>query len=76
MSEFMRLAAVIGALWLSGFGAAMIVGQHGRYVAFTRRELRRASRACSRLVVRFWRRWRTQVIWFAIGFVVALYLFH
>ncbi|MDP2651040.1 MAG: hypothetical protein Q8O98_00435 [bacterium] len=63
MDLVMTFVILIGALWLAGYGTAMIVSQHGRYVAWTRRGLRS-----------FWNHNRTRIIWFAIGFLCAAML--
>ena len=63
MDLIIGFSVLIGAVWFSGYGAAMIVQQHGRYAAASGRVLRW-----------FWRRDRVQIIWFAIGFAFALLL--
>jgi len=74
MNEVIVLAVTGFAIWLAGFGAAMIVQQHGRYVAITRRGVRLIFRQFGRLVSWAWRRWHTQIIWAVIGAAVTLYL--
>ncbi len=74
MNEFVGLLIVSLAMWLSGYGAAMMMGQHGRYVSYSKRVARWfGSQAVS--ATRFmWRRYPTQIVWATIGFFLALVL--
>ena len=74
MNEVVSLLVVTSAMWLSGYGAAMIAGQHGRYVDYSRRGVYWFGSQVKRGVRWMWRRYRTQIIWMAIGFFLALTL--
>jgi len=74
MNQAVSLGVVAVAVWLAGYGAAMIVQQHHRYAAVTRRGVRLAGRQFGRLIGWIWHRWYTQIIWAAIGSGVTLYL--
>lgn len=74
MNTFVGLLVVTGAIWLSGYGAAMIVQQHGRYVSYSRRGVRWFGRQIMRGARSLWRRYHVQITWMAIGFLLALAL--
>lgn len=60
------------ALWLAGFGVAMVMQLHGHYLRATRRIFQWAASRVGRSVLALWRRYRTQIVWFAIGVAVAM----
>lgn len=74
MGTFVLLLCLSAGVWLSGYGAAMAIGQHGRYVSLSKR----CARALGQLGVRgiswAWGRYRTQITWMAVGFFLALFL--
>lgn len=74
MELFVGLSVVIGAVWLSGYGAAMIVQQHGRYVSFSRRGARWFGSQAMRGIRWVWRHYHVQITWMTIGFFLALAL--
>jgi len=71
--QIVGLAVALTALWLFGFGAAMIIGQHGQYVALTGRAGRSIGRTFWRLVGWAWHRWWIQIVWFTLGAGGATY---
>lgn len=68
MSGAEQILGAIVILWLLGFGLSLTTRIHGRYLGFTKKLIVKPLRA-------LWRRYRTQIIWFAVGAATAFLLF-
>lgn len=55
------------AIWIMGFGMAMILQSHRTYLDATRRFIGWMGRIFFRLLRWIWYRWHFQITWMAIG---------
>lgn len=65
MNEFVGLSSTLLAIWVAGYGVTLMLGQSGRYTAWTRK----AFRWCSS---RIWPKYRQFIFGLIAGIVLAM----
>ena len=61
MESLTGLMVLIGALWLAGYGTAIIAGLGGRYIALSKRPIKW-----------MWTKHKVRIVWFLLGVITAL----
>jgi len=71
MNGIEQMIAFVLAIWFMGLGFAIMVQAHGRFVHATTNAIRSVVLMPFRYI---WQNHRTRVVWFAVGFISAVYL--
>jgi hypothetical protein len=56
-------------LWIVCFGIAMIVGKHHHFASWSKSKI-------VQLLQYVWRKWKKEIIFFAVGFLTAMMIFY